>query len=265
MKLKIGNDTVPTSGTITYNGNNVSKVVYNSTVVWEKATGPSTVLEAAQTAILLHCDTSYESNGGYATITKSNYPSWPSTYNARSGFSGYLYVPAQAGTNNGSNWFNIGGLTTLATDKFTVECLTWPSMNNVAGNYTELVFGTGSAPDAIWRMQIKTVTGTTATAKISSADGTVKYESSAGGITSADGWYHLASTYHGNGTWSFFYNGTKVGTYAFTGASTGYNFTFIHTVGSGSDMGCFDEIAVHSYERYTANFTVPNEPYTISN
>lgn len=265
MTLKIGNDTVPTSGTITYNGNNVNKVIYNGTTVWKKATGPSTVLEAAQTAILLHCDSAYEANGGYASITKYNFPNYPSTYKVRDGFGGYLYLSAMASTNNGVAWFNIGGLTTTATDKFTVECLAMPSMNNYAGSYAELVFSTGSTPDAIWRLQVKCESSTTGTAKVYSGDGTVtNYQGSTGGVSTSDGWYHLAATYHGNGTWSFFANGTKLGTYSYTGVSTGYNFTFIHGVASGSDMGGYDEIAVHSYERYTANFTVPTEPYTIS-
>lgn len=265
MTLKFGNTTVHTTGTITYNGYNVKKVVYNGVTVWEKASGLSNVLEAAQTAILLHGN-QYESNSGYAEITKSNYPTLPSTYRARAGFGSYLYLSAQQGTNNGTNWFNIGGLTTTATDKFTVECIVMPSMNNYDGSYTELVFGTGSNPDAIWRLQVKCKSSTTGTAKVYNGAGTViNYQGTEGGVSTSDGWYHLAATYHGNNTWSFFVNGTKLGTFSYTGVSTGYNFTFIHGVASGSDMGGFDEIVVHSYDRYTANFTVQTEPYTISN
>lgn len=37
MVLKFGNDVISeTTGTVTYNGNNVNKVVYNGTTVWEK-------------------------------------------------------------------------------------------------------------------------------------------------------------------------------------------------------------------------------------
>lgn len=263
MAFKIGNITLPTSADVKYNGQTVKTIKYGSTVVWQKAGGLSAVLEAAKTWALFHCDDNTGSNLGSKAINKNNWPSWPSTYKARTGFNSYAYLSAMATANNGVAWFNLGGLTLAATDKYSIECLVLPAINSNGGR-AELVFGTGSAPDAIWRLVITRVSETTATARVSNgASDVVNYESTAGAITSADGWYHLAATYHGNGTWSFFVNGTKVGTFAYTGASTGWNFTFLHGVASGSDMAGFDEIVLHGYERYTNNFEVQTQPYSI--
>lgn len=263
MALKIGSITLPTSADVKYNGQTVKTIKYGSTVVWQKAGGLSAVLESAKTWALFHCDDNTGSNLGSKTINKNNWPSYPTTYKVRDGFNAYNYLSASSTANNGVAWFNLGGLTLAATDKYSIECLVLPAINSNGGR-AELVFGTGSAPDAIWRLVITRVSETTATARVSNgASDVVNYESAAGAITSADGWYHLAATYHGNGTWSFFVNGTKVGTFAYTGASTGWNFTFLHGVASGSDMAGFDEIALHGYERYTNNFEVQTQPYSI--
>lgn len=263
MAFKIGNITLPTSATVNYNGQPVKTIKYGDTVVWQKESGLSAVLDAAKTLALFHCDDNMGTNLGSATINKNNWPSWPSAYKAREGFNSYAYLSAMATANNGVAWFNLGGLTLTAADKYSIECLVLPAINSNGGR-AELVFGTGSAPDAIWRLVITRVSETTATARVSNgASDVVNYESAAGAITSPDGWYHLAATYHGNGTWSFFVNGVKVGTFAYTGASTGWNFTFLHGVSAGSDMAGFDEIVLHGYERYKQNFELQTQPYSI--
>lgn len=263
MTLKIGTITLPTSADVLFNGQPVKKIKYGQTVVWQKESGLSPVLDSAKTWALFHCDDNTGSNLGSAAINKNNWPPYPTTYKVRDGFNAYNYLSAMATANNGVAWFNLGGLTLTDTDKYSVECLVLPAINSNGGR-AELVFGTGSAPDAIWRMVITRVSETTATARVANGvNDTINYESAAGQITSPDGWYHLAATYHGNGTWSFFFNGQKVGTFAYTGASTGWNFTFLHGVPSGSDMAGFDEIVLHGYERYTQNFEVQTQPYSI--
>lgn len=223
----------------------------------------SAILYKNKTPILLHCDTYYEQNEGCAEITKSRFPTSTSQYKVRYGFGGFVSLTASDRAANGVNWFNVGGLTLTDTDKYSVECLVKPAWTENK-NRCELVFGTGSTPDAIWRFVVERASETSATVKIFNGDNSIThYESEAGAFTSSDSWYHLAATYHGNGTWSSFVNGTKVGTFAAVGASTGYNFTFLHGVARGSDMGCFDEIAVHSYERYTKDFVVPTQPYIV--
>lgn len=223
----------------------------------------SAILKKNETLVLLHCDTGYEQNEGCAEIQKSRFPTSTSAYQARYGFGSFVTVSANDRTANGVNWFNIGGLTLTDTDKYTVECLCRPAWNE-NHNRSELVFGTGSTPDAIWRMVVERVSETSATVKIYNGDNSVLlYESAAGFFTTSDKWYHLAATYHGNGTWSFFVNGQKLGTFEASGASTGWNFTFLHGVFRGSDMASFDEIAVHAYERYTEDFSVPTQPYIV--
>lgn len=223
----------------------------------------SAILKKKDTLVLLHCDTYYEQNEGCATIQKSHFPNSTSDYKARYGFGSFVSMSASERAYNGVNWFNVGGLTLTETDKYSVECLCKPAWDENK-NRGELVFGTGSAPDAIWRIVLERVSETSATVKIYNGDNSVlHYESEAGAFTTSDCWYHLAATYHGNGKWSFFINGKKVGTFEATGASTGWNFTFLHGVVRGSDMGSFDEIAVHAYERYTEDFSVPTQPYIV--
>lgn len=223
----------------------------------------SAILKKNETLVLLHCDTSYEQNEGCAEITKSRFPTSNMQYKVRYGFGGFVTVSANDRVSGGVNWFNVGGLTLADTDKYSVECLCKPAWNENK-NRCELVFGTGSAPDAIWRLAVERVSETSATVRVYNGDNSIlHYESEAGAFTTSDGWYHLAATYHGNGKWSFFVNGKKLGTFEAAGASTGWNFTFLHGVARGSDMGCFDEIAVHAYERYTEDFSVPTQPYIV--
>lgn len=266
MALYIGNTEVPNTATVTYAGQNVSKIVYGSTVVWEKGGGLTTQLEYSKTPILMHCDSTQWLNEGNASEAKYNFGTMTMTYQARSGFGGYNLRSYQ----NGSNFMDLGGLALGSTDKYSVEAICMIGMNGYSGDYAELVFGTSNGDTsssatvtAIWRMRLTYATSSSATLTIGN-DSTTVYTGVTGGITTSDKWYHLAATYKGNGTWAFFANGTLIGTYSYTGVSSGFNFVFLNGTPSGSDMGGWDEIVVHNYARYTASFTVPTEPYTIA-
>lgn len=267
MTLKIGATTVPNTATVTYNGYNVKKIVYGGTVVWEKGGGElSTALELAKTPILMHCDSTQWLNEGNATEAKYNFGTSVMTYQVRSGFGGYNMRSFASGS---ANFMDLGGLTLSASDKYSVEAICMIGMNGYSGDYAELVFGTSSGDTsssatvtAIWRMRLTYASATTATLTIGN-DSTTVYTGTTGGVSSTDKWYHLAATYNGNNQWTFFCQGIGIGTFAYSGVSSGFNFVFING-GTSYDMGGWDEIVVHNYDRYTSTFTVPTVPYTIS-
>ena len=265
MTLKIGNIEVPTTATATFNGQSVNAIVFNGVTVWQKGSGLSRELELAKTPILMHCDSAQWLNEGSATTTTYNFGTSAMTYQARAGFGAYV----TRSFSNGSNYMDLGGLTLGSSDKYSVEAICMLGMNGYAGDYAELVFSnsggdlTPSATvTATWRMRLTYNSATSATLTIGN-DSTTVYTGTTGAITTTDKWYHLAATYNGNGTWTFFANGTLIGTYSFSGVSTGFNFVFING-GTSYDMGGWDEIVVHNYARYTSSFTPQTQPYTIA-
>ena len=277
MTLKIGNVTLPTTATVNYNGQNVSVIKYGNTVVWQKDNSLSTELELAKTPILMHFD-----NSSYTPLNSGNIPQADlATYNFSNStgaypdpkFSSYYTCTWQQGN---AGYSIIGGMTITSNDKLSVECWVRPSANGYYGNncqdhYAGIVFATSNGDtsgaatvNAIWRMNMKLVDYTHGTFEIRD-DNSVGYVSTAGAITSADGWYHMAATHKGNNSWDFFCNGVKMCTLTYSAASSGFNFLLLgHGPTSRSDIAEFDEFVVHSYDRYKSRFAVPTQPYTVT-
>lgn len=280
MTLKFGTTEIPNTATVNYvdgNGSHpVSAIVYNGTTVWQAGPGLSTELELSKTPFLFHFDNNYwkwQNSGNiqpedmlkanFDNISLSSYP-----------------VPKFNSYANGT-WYRtspfslfFGGMTISPLDNFTIEGWVYPSVNGYYGNncanyYAGLVFAdsqgtpTGAATTAIWRMYVKCTTDLYHAVLVVTDDNSVNYTSSE--FVSADGWYHLAAVHKGSGAFDFFVNGQKLTTQtiSFT-SSTGFNFLCqAHGPVDGGDMASFDEVVVHSYARYTGNFTPPTAAYTV--
>ena len=280
MVLKFGTTEIPNTATVNYvdgNGSHpVSAIVYNGTTVWQAGPGMSTQLDITKTPILFHFDNNYwtyQNNGNLTQdqLAKYNFPTSVGSYPVPK-FNSYGYTQWQQSS---AGYFLFGGLSLTTTDNFTVECWVYPAANGYYGNtcanhYAGIVFvdsngdTTGAATvTPIWRMYVKCTTDLYHAVLTVSDDDQISFTSSE--VTSANGWYHIAAVHKGSGVFDFFINGQKVTTQtiSFT-SSTGFNFECLaHGPTNTSDNAYFDEVVVHSYARYTGNFTPPTQAYTV--
>ena len=115
MALIYNGTTVPTNGTIKYNNTNLTKVIYNGTTVWEKASS------SWQTNTYLNTGVG---NGGGRTITNTKTFDSPvavySVYYAQLNNNGKSCTMTTYGSNNNSTWVELAKWTTSASGNKTI-------------------------------------------------------------------------------------------------------------------------------------------------
>jgi hypothetical protein len=78
---------------------------------------------------------------------------------------------------------------------------------------------------------------------------------------SAANWHHMAFTNPGSGTWTWYLNGTSIGTAGLGGGFTQFAFGKGTTGGSSNGLR-IDEIRISKIRRYTANFTPSSSAFS---
>jgi hypothetical protein len=74
-------------------------------------------------------------------------------------------------------------------------------------------------------------------------------------------WHHMAFTNPGSGTWTWYLNGTSIGTAGLGGGFTQFAFGKGTTGGSSNGLR-IDEIRISKIRRYTANFTPSSSAFS---
>ena len=238
--------------TLTYNSNSVNSVKYNGVeldclkingdTIWVKT---SPILVYNQTPVLLHLDGD-TTNLGYATLQ------WVGQgFNLQSTggkFNGYAQY---------KGWYDFRGLTFSSTDSYTIEM--WMYTVEQEDNYCEFVWGKGSAPTHIVSV---TINNKPDTKRLDIFNGeTISTQIP---IANLSNWNHIAITYNGANTFSFYFNGVLQHQLTADGATSDYNTVFNgNTSLINQGYSGWDEVVIHNYLRYTSNFIPPTSPYTI--